>query len=274
MAAPSLDDGAAEIRRVGELDVHVWPAVAALGVDAFVTTRHGGVSTGPYRSLNLGLHVEDDPDSVRENRRRAARALDAGLEELVFANQVHGTDVAVVTTADAGRGAAGVDDAIAGTDALVTRTAGPVLVTLVADCAPILLVDPDARVLATVHAGWRGAVAGTVAAAVRTMASLGARPASTIAWIGPTIPAAGYEVGPEVAEAARDGLGGDVAAALEPAGDRWHFDVAEANRIQLLAAGVPDDQVHRTRFTTGDDRFFSDRAARPCGRFGLLARLR
>lgn len=274
MVGPRVDNGTAEIQQLDGLDVHVWPSVADLGVDAVVTTRHGGVSTGPYRSLNLGLHVGDDPAAVRENRRRVARAFGAGTDELVFANQVHGVRATVVTADDAGRGAADDGDAIAGTDALVTRACGPVLVTLVADCAPILLVDPAARVLATVHAGWRGAVAGTVVEAVRAMQALGARPAGTVAWIGPTVTATTYEVGPDVAEAARAALGDRASAALEPAGDRWRFDVTEANRIQLLAAGVPERHVHRSPFTTGDDEFFSDRAARPCGRFGLLARLR
>lgn len=274
MSGPLVESGTAEICRLGDLDVHVWPVVSDLGVDALVTTRHGGVSTGAYRSLNLGLHVGDDPSAVRENRRRAARALGAGTDQLVFANQVHGTRVAVVTADDAGRGARDAGDAIGGTDALVTRTKGPVLVTLVADCAPILLVDPDAGVLATVHAGWRGAVAGTVVTTVRAMASLGARPAGTFAWIGPTVAAATYEVGPEVAEAARNGLGEHASAVLQPAGERWHFDVAEANGIQLRTAGVPEEHVRRSPFSTGGDHFFSDRAARPCGRFGLLARLR
>ena len=274
MFGPLVESGTAEIRCIGELEALLWPAVADLGVDALVTTRAGGVSTGPYGSLNLGLHVGDDPDAVRENRRRAAHAIGAGLDDLVFANQVHGVRAAVVTENDAGKGARRVEDAIAGADALVTRAVGPVLVTLVADCAPILLVDPDARVLATVHAGWRGALAGTVAAAIAAMEGLGARPAHIFAWIGPVVDAATYEVGPEVAEAASAALGDQAPAVLAPMGDRWRFDVAEANRRRLLAAGLPEHHVHRPQFTTADDRFFSDRAARPCGRFGLMARLR
>lgn len=277
MARPRVGNGgngSAEIRHIDGLDVHTWPRSADLGVDALITTRRGGVSTGPYRSLNLGLHVGDHPDAVRENRRRAARAMDVDLADLVFAHQVHGTRASVVTDADAGKGARDMDGAVAATDALVTSTRGPVLVTLVADCAPILLVDPDAGVLATVHAGWRGAVTGTVAAAITTMERLGGRAAGIFAWIGPAVDPATYEVGPEVADAARSGLGAQAPAALMPAGDRWRFDVAEANRQQLLAAGVPEHQVHRSSFKTGDDHFFSDRAVRPCGRFGLMARLR
>ena len=251
-----------------------WPWLEDLGVDAVVTTRECGVSEGPYRSLNLGLHVGDDPGAVAENRRRAASAVGAGIEDLVFARQVHGTRATVVTKRDAGRGARDVAGAIDASDALVTAEPGPVLVTLVADCSPVLLVDPDARVLATVHAGWRGAVAGTVRAALQAMTTLGARPERTAAVIGPTVSPAVYVVGPEVAAAASAAFGPRAGEVLERHGDRWRFDVAGANRVQLESAGVAREQIWASAPSTGGASFFSDRAARPCGRFGLLARLR
>lgn len=251
-----------------------WPGLASLGVDALVTTRAGGVSTGPYGSLNLGLHVGDDPQAVTENRRRAAGALGASLDELVFGVQVHGDHAAIVDASGAGRGARQQGDALAATDALVTASSEPVLVTLVADCSPILLVDPDARVVATAHAGWRGALGGMGAGVVAAMVSLGARPERIRAVVGPTVSFTGYEVGPEVAAAARAAFGGAADAVLVPHGGRWRLDVAGANRLCLLAAGLSAAHVHLAPVTTADPRFFSDRAARPCGRFGLLARLR
>jgi polyphenol oxidase len=275
MAVQPLPGGSgAQLERAGEIEVLSWPWLADLGVDAVVTTREGGVSTGPYRSLNLGLHVGDDPDAVAENRRRAAGALGAGVQDLVFATQVHGTHATVVGTRDAGRGARGPEDAIADCDALVTAQPGPVLVTLVADCSPILLVDPEARVLATVHAGWRGAVDGTARAALDTMVALGARRERTVACIGPTVSEASYVVGPEVDAAARSAFGPGADQVLWPHGDRWRFDVAGANRLQLLAGGVTESLISLSPFASGDGPFFSDRIARPCGRFGLLARLR
>ncbi len=275
MAVRPLDHGNGEqLTRAGEVGVLSWPWLVELGVDAVVTTRDHGVSAGPYRSLNLGLHVGDDPGAVTENRRRAASALGAAVGDLVFATQVHGTRATVVAPADAGRGARDSDDAIEAADALVTAEPGPVLVTLVADCSPVLLVDPDARVLATVHAGWRGAVAGTVRAALETMAALGARVGRTVCVIGPTVSPAAYEVGHEVAVAVRDAFGEDASEVLRSHGGRWLMDVAGANRLQLRAAGISDDRISASRFTSGDAPFFSDRAARPCGRFGLLARLR
>lgn len=274
MPPDPLGYGTAKLARAGDVEVLTWPMLAELGVDAAFTARDGGVSTGPYRSLNLGLHVGDEPAAVAENRRRAAAALGAPVDDLVFGVQVHGAHASVVTARDAGRGARSTADAVPDTDALVTATPGPVLVTLVADCSPILLVDPDARVLATVHAGWRGAVHDTVGAAIGAMATLGASAPRTVAVIGPTVSPSGYVVGPEVEAAARASLGAAAQTVLWEHGDRWRFDVSGANRAKLVAAGVPPESVHTSPYGTGDGRFFSDRAARPCGRFGLLARLR
>lgn len=266
-----------EVRREAGVTLLMWPALRALGVDAALTTREGGVSTGPFGTLNLGMHVGDDPDAVVENRRRAARALGATLSDLVVGHQVHGTSAALVGPGDAGRGSAAPDDAIEGTDVLVTASVGPVLVTLAADCSPILLCDPAARVLATVHAGWRGALApggGAPGAALRAMASLGARPERTVALIGPTVAPASYEVGEEVAAAATACFGARADEVLDAAGGRPHLDVAGANRLQLVAGGVPARNVHPTPVTTRDARLYSARAEPTCGRFGLLARLR
>lgn len=270
--APSLS--LATFEPAGRIEVLRWPGLAALGVDAFVTTRSGGVSTGPYQSLNLGLHVGDDPAAVEENRRRAAAAVGATLDDLVLGTQVHGVHAAVVGPEHAGRGARSEDGALAGTDALVTTSSTPVLATLVADCSPILLVDPEVPVLATVHAGWRGALGGVGPAAVAAMVSLGARPARIRAVIGPTVPQAGYQVGPDVAEAASATLGDQAGAVLLPDGDRWRFDVAGANRLLLQGAGLVAGNIHGAHCGTDSPQFFSDRAARPCGRFALVARLR
>lgn len=267
----------AEVRSDTGVTVLSWPELRALGVDAAVTTRDGGVSSGPYRSLNLGMHVGDDPAAVVENRRRALGVLGAGLGDLVVGQQVHGTTAAVVGPGDAGRGSTEPDDAIEAADVLVTASAGPVLMTLAADCSPILVVDPDARVLATAHAGWRGALAtggGAPGAAVRAMESLGARPERALAVVGPTIARADYEVGEEVAAAARACFGSRADEIVGPAGDRFRLDVAGANRLQLAGAGIPPERIFGTSLATGDPRLYSARAEGVCGRFGLLARLR
>ena len=133
-----------------------WDGARLHGVAVAVTTRHGGVSAPPYDTLNLGLHVGDDPDHVGINRTRAAAAFGVELGAMVYARQVHGTATVEVGPLDAGRGTRREDDAVAEADILVTRSPAVVLAIMVADCVPLALVDPDARVLAAVHAGWRG----------------------------------------------------------------------------------------------------------------------
>lgn len=273
--AAGSDGAGATVPEVrGGLPVLTWPLLAHPGLDAVVTTREGGVSGGPYATLNLGLHVGDDQDAVVENRRRAAAALGLGLEALVFCTQAHGREVATVGAADRGRGALTSRAAIDGADALVTRDPDVGLVVMVADCAPIVLFDPVTATLACVHAGWRGTLARVVDAALAAMAAHGARPADVLAGIGPAIPQERYQVGPEVAAAARHHLEGIADAVLEPdVGDRWRLDLWAANRALLEHAGVPPSQIATTTEPTGG-RFFSDRAQRPCGRFAALARLR
>jgi YfiH family protein len=289
-----------EIRPQGGLEVLAWPAFEGLGAEILVTTRDGGVSAGPYESLNLSFSVPDEPGAVLENRRRMAAAAGAGLADFVFARQVHSGRAQVVTAADRGRGTLSLDDAVPDTDALVTGDPAVVLAILVGDCVPIVLYDPAARVLACVHAGWRGTGAGIGPATLAAMAGLGARPERVLAGLGPAIAPDRYQVGEDVATEvrryfgpgaeARDGGGGDnpsggpgrdTGAVLRPDGTgRWLLDLWAANRRQLADAGVPDGQIHVAAVPTGPDpggkdpgRFFSDRTARPCGRFALVARL-
>ena len=292
-AAPGTPAGPPSVARIharAGLDVLSWPALEEAGLDAIVTTRRGGVSSGPYASLNLGLHVGDEADLVLENRRRAAAALGAAPGDVVWAAQPHGPGAAVVTAADRGRGAragpgsgagagpgAGPDGrlAVPDADALVTADPAPVLAILVADCVPIVLYDPVAQVLACVHAGWRGTVARVTDAALAAMASLGARPADVRAGLGPAIGPDRYQVGDDVAGPALQTLGGDAGRVLRPDGTgRWRLDLPGANALLLAAAGVPAGQIYpAAERTGGDGPFFSHRDQQPGGRFALLARL-
>jgi YfiH family protein len=218
--------------------------------------------------------VGDRPEDVLENRRRAAAALGAGLGDFVFGKQVHGAVARVVTHADRGAGAAVADAGVGEADALVTSDPGTVLGALVADCVPILLYDPRAHVIACVHAGWRGTVARVTDAALAAMASLGTRPGDVVAGIGPAISPDRYQVGEEVAQAVRECFGERASLVIRPDGTgRWLCDLWSANRLLLSEAGVADDRIQVATVPTGAD-FFSNRAARPCGRFGVLARLR
>jgi YfiH family protein len=275
MAAPAAV--ASALRRRGDLDVLTWPVFDAFDIDVFVTTRHGGVSSGAYASLNLGLHVGDETGDVLENRRRAATALGADPGDFVFCIQAHGPNVGVITASDRGRGALTLDGAVPGTDALVTRDPGVVLTVMVADCVPIVLYDPVAHVLACVHAGWRGTVARVSEAAVEGMRSLGSKPEDLIAGLGPAIPPDRYQVGEDVYKAAEEGLGASAAKVIRADGNgKWLFDLWTANQLVLGEAGVPEENMHVAAIPTGSDPglFFSDRAVRPCGRFAAIGRLR
>lgn len=265
-----------EIGSAAGIPVLRWPALTATGVvDAIVTTRGGGVSTGSYESLNLGLHVGDDPEPVVANRERAAAAAGLHLDDLVFCKQAHGRVVAQVGAADRGRGSRADEEAIQDTDALVTTEPGVGLVVMVADCVPIVMVDPAARVLACVHAGWRGTTLRVTEAAVDHMVKLGAEPGRLVVGVGPAIPAERYQVGEDVLDAAREGFGAHADELVRPDGTgRWLFDLWAANRLVLSEAGVPDANVHVADLPTGTGDFFSDRAVRPCGRFAAIARLR
>ena len=207
-----------------------------------------------------------------ENRARLAAAAHCHLDDLVFMDQVHGARVAVVGEAHRGHGARVADHALSATDALVTVEPGLPLVVLVADCSPLVLVDPLAGVLAVAHAGWRGTVAGVAGATVEAMGRLGADPTRLLAVVGPTISRPAYEVGPEVVAGLRQ-LGPALEGAIRPRGDRFEVDLAEANRLSLVAAGIPEASVLVRAEHSDDPGFFSDHAARPCGRFGILARL-
>ncbi|MFF4155548.1 peptidoglycan editing factor PgeF [Streptomyces sp. NPDC001678] len=182
---------------------HIVPPVEhvahASGAHFASTDRWGGVSAAPYAELNLGGAVGDDPAAVRTNRRRAAEALGLDPAAVVWMNQVHGKDVAVVD----GPWQKGETPAV---DAVVTARRGLALAVLTADCVPVLLADPVAGVTGAAHAGRPGLVAGVVPAVVTEMLRLGAEPDRIVGRIGPSVCGGCYEVPEamraEVAEAA------------------------------------------------------------------------
>ncbi len=210
-------------------------------------TRAGGVSGGPYASLNCSLSGQDRREAVLENRARAACAVGAAPARLVGLTQVHGAVVVRVTEAwPPGAGPPA--------DAMVTDRAGIALGIVTADCAPVLFADPDAGVVGAAHAGWRGAAAGVLEATLAAMAELGARAERIVAAIGPCIGQDSYEVAADFYDAVadprffRDGRPG-----------HWQFDLAGYCAARLAAWGV--GAVHRATADTAAEplRFFSHR---------------
>lgn len=156
-------------------------------------TREGGVSSGIYGSLNIGLGSDDDRAMVLENRNRVASALGVDKANLVSPYQIHSPDVIAVTGPFA-------DDADRKADALVTKTHGLAIGVATADCGPVLFADPEARVIGAAHSGWKGAFTGVLQNTVSAMETLGASKADIRAVLGPTISRDAYEVGPEFHE--------------------------------------------------------------------------
>ena len=178
------------------IDGHVLTGrnIAAIeGVRHGFFTREGGVSGGVYRSLNCGFGSDDDRAAVTENRRRVASHLGASHDGVSTVYQIHSADVVTIDAPIAHGNSPKAD-------AIVTRSPGLAIGALTADCTPVLFADPQARVIAAAHAGWRGAVAGVLEATVAAVEALGGRRDRLHAAIGPTIQQSNYEVGPEFEE--------------------------------------------------------------------------
>ena len=236
-----------------------------------VFTRQGGVSRPPYASLNLGHTVGDDPAAVDTNHDRVYQALGLSRFQSVTCHLTHSADIFVVTAAHRGC-------VVGQGDGMVTADQGVFLSMRFADCAPILLHDPVRKAVGLAHAGWRGTVKNVAGAAVHTMVrELGCSPENITAVIGPAIGPCCYEVGEDVIQALLASFHG---GALEDTAHRLfsrrngrhaHFDLWEANRRQLVAAGVGRIVTSGMCTACRTDRFFSHRAERGrTGRFGVV----
>jgi len=229
-----------------------WPAPD--NVKALQTTRLGGVSLAPYDSLNLGLHVGDDPVRVNHNRMRLAPLMPS---EPVWLEQVHGTAVANADAA-ACRVVA---------DACIARHRGAVCVVMTADCLPVLLCDEDGTVAGAAHAGWRGLCDGVLEATVQAM---GIAPHTLLAWLGPAISQEHFEVGSEVRDAfiARQAQADE--AFIAQGNGRYRADLYLLARQRLSALGI-------TRISGGNrctyremEHFYSFRRDGVTGRMGTF----
>jgi len=232
-----------------------WPAPP--GVLALCSTREGGVSLGPYASLNLGDHVGDVPAAVAENRARLQHGLQGARP--VFLNQVHATGTIELDGPDSHRASA---DACFTTHPLVACT------IMVADCLPVLFCNEAGTRVAAAHAGWRGLAAGVLESALSAFAA----DDRVMAWLGPCIGPAAFEVGSEV-KAVFEAHSGDAASCFRPAATegKWFADLSALARRRLQAAGIAS--VHGNDgtpewCTVGQpSRFFSHRRDGVSGRF-------
>lgn len=252
------------------------------GFIAVFSTRLGGVSPLPDGALNLGFTSEDSEENVIENRRRFFGAIGAGGRRIVTMCQVHGGDTAVVFGERSGEGEgkeAGSSvsrDAFLGApkcDGIITASPSLLLGVQTADCLPILIVDPDTRVAAAVHAGWRGTAARVVERALARMRlEFGVETDACFAALGPSARSCCYEVGPDVAQVFKKSLGYASRFLIGQPGGRVHLDVPAANRQQLLFAGIAENNILESEYCTmcRPDLFFSYRREKETGKVGRL----
>lgn len=254
-----------------------------------VTQRYGGISEGPYESLNLAFHVGDNKEVVLENRKRfAEHVLGVGIERLTCGEQVHSLHVAQVTEFMVGKGALSWEDGILQTDALHTNVVGVPLIILVADCVPVLLYDEEHHAVGVIHAGWRGAIGHLPSLTLQSMIeAYGTDPRHCTAYIGPSIGGASFEVGPEVVQEFRHDLYerhmsdegiirfvttyGGGAETFEQG--KAHIDLRAYIEQMLRADGVERIGISQVDTMTDQDYFSYRRDEGTTGRIGLFAML-
>jgi YfiH family protein len=249
-------------REINGVVFYASPLLEQIRVPHCFSTRIGGVSAPPFDSLNLGnpsgVDQVDDYERIYENYRKLQRAIRRADHERIWVHQVHAADVMRAPCPSGAKA-----------DALVCNDPTKLIAIRVADCVPILISSDDGRIVAAVHSGWRGVIAGVVRNAIEAMR---APPRSLLAAIGPCISEEFFEVGPEVLDAFSQAFGAE--APLRTRGDgKGHVDLRSAVRLQLLAAGISESQIDTTDRCTyrNKDEFFSHRRDR--GITGRMAAL-
>ena len=234
------------------------------------TTRFGGVSSGIFASMNLGVHRGDLREHVLKNYDILGRAIGFDPHRLVGAVQVHRDDVRLCTAGDWGKGLYVTTDYEA--DALITDTPGTALMVYSADCGTILIEDRKTGAVGACHAGWRGAAMGIAEKTARAMtARFGSRPEDLYAATGPCIAQDCFETDRDVPDAVRAGLGAEAESVIRQTGEKYHVDLKAVNRLFLLRAGLSPEHIDVSPLCTAcdPDTFWS--ARRHGGDRGSLA---
>lgn len=244
------------------------------GVVAFSSTRHGGSSKGNYAEFNINRYCGDNGEDIRKNRQALCRILGITDDRLIMPHQVHQTKVAKIDETFLTLSIAERQEALEGVDALMTNLKGVCIGVSTADCIPVLLYDRENRAVCAIHAGWRGTVRRVVVKGVEAMtAAYGTRPQQLIAQIGPGIHLDSFEVGNEVYDAfVQEGF--DMPA-ISLRREKWHIDLPECNRLQLLASGLETQHIKVSSvctFQQADDYFSARRLSINSGRIftGIL----
>lgn len=242
----------------GYKSLKAYPEVAH-----FVTTRHGGISSGAYASFNCSPYTNDSSMNLIRNRHWLFQLMKWEIQELFIAEQRHGAASMVIDKwyFDTSEGIR--QDLLIGIDALITNVPGYCVCVTTADCVPVLLYDKKLQVVAAIHAGWKGTVKHIVSNVLEHMnQKFGTQGEDVIACIGPSISFASFEVGDEVYEAFKEsGFDMSLISVKKRKTGKYHIDLWEANRIELLNAGVPAEQIEVAGICSyiHHDEFFSAR---------------
>lgn len=229
-------------------------------ITAFSTTRDGGFSSGSYASMNINRYCGDSPVDIDRNVNALCKQLEVKAENIIMPHQTHGIEVRQI-----GADFLMLDDEIRkmileGVDSLITDVKDACIGVSTADCIPIILYDPEHRAVAAVHAGWRGTVGRIVQKTVAVMRpTFGTRPEKLSAVIGPGISEDAFEVGDEVYQAFAEAAFN--MESISRRTDKWHIDLPECNRQQLLETGISPDNIASAGICTynNSERFFSAR---------------
>lgn len=255
--------------RVGKLKFYTFSMLDEFGIDHAMVTRHGGVSPVPWATLNLGATVGDSRENVNENMHRFLNSFYIDRDELFDVWQVHGNDIVMANRSRK------VNEKHIKADAILTNKKGLALLMRFADCVPILLFDPNKKVIGIAHAGWKGTIRKVVGKTVLSMKqNYGSEPENIIAGIGPSIAGHHYEVGPEVTNEVIKIMGNHATDVLISRNGSIHLDLWKANQLLLEEAGISKIENIGLCTACRTDDWFSHRAeSGKSGRFGVYIRL-
>ncbi|MCG6175187.1 peptidoglycan editing factor PgeF [Anoxybacillus sp. LAT_31] len=241
-------------------------------VSVAFTTKRGGVSTGAFATLNLGMHVADDCDVVYENRKKVAEQLNVSLDRWVCADQVHGVHIEKVTNNHAGKGVRAYDTAVPHTDGLYTNERQLMLALCFADCVPLYFFSPSKKLIGLAHAGWKGTVHNIAGEMVKRWNEEGADDIYVV--IGPSIGRCCYVVDDRVIEFVQKALVNSPQSLYnETSKGQYALDLKEMNKQLLQQAGVPSERIAVSSYCTSCEQslFFSHR--RDGGKTGRMMAL-
>ncbi|SFI61438.1 MULTISPECIES: peptidoglycan editing factor PgeF [unclassified Bacillus (in: firmicutes)] len=242
----------------GMLHLHMWEELGP--IIAGFTTKEGGVSTGPFYTMNLGLHVHDKVEDVHENRRLLAEKLHVPLETWICSEQVHDHHVAKVGKQERGKGVFSYEDGIPNTDGIYTKDTDVLLTSCYADCVPLYFYAPSYRMIGLAHAGWKGTVKGIASEMIGKWKDEGIPLGDIHVAIGPSIGACCYVVDERVLSAAKQVLHSSVPYDMVSDG-QYAIDLKEINRLLCLQAGIKEEQIAMSSLCTSCETqlFFSHR---------------